>query len=192
MPFFLPLIFLMLLACGCVAFFICSALPFLRRFALPFSLWMVACFPCLLAAMAILFGIAFSADQLQQHFQVNHLEAMLYLASHRGLVLAWFALISLGGATVITLAHGLVIRRLTLALFRLYITAVAAGVGLSSIALLWIGLAARLHTWWALLIVVSAGVGLSIFSVFTSFRHPSQFRGTYPERFPLVTKEEFG
>src|SRR5271170_2997877 len=112
------------LAAGCVSFLVCAAIPPLRRFALSGSLWCVACVPCLLAILTVIVLWSAGAYALRQFFKLDPVTSIsVHQTSWIGWLLAIATLvITIAGATVITLLHGIIIRRLTLALFRLSVS----------------------------------------------------------------------
>jgi hypothetical protein len=180
-------------AAGCAAFLFCAAIPPLRRFALSSSLWCVACVPCLLVIFAtvILWSAGITALQklLQSPFAIS-------AGVHRSSWTDWLffsiaVIVALAGTTVITLIHGIIIRRLTLALFRLYATAVSFGVGILSCAFL--SLSFGEHLWTLTFRAPTAFMSLLLASAlaYVCFRSAPHFRGSYPQRFPVVTYEEF-
>ncbi len=124
----------------------CSS--FLRRFALGSSLWCVACFPCLGASLGALLLIVTGTDKLQDYLHRDHFSFMDFDSSWRiplPIILMFVA--TMLGATVITAIHGLIVRRITLALFRLYVAAVSFCVGLISGGFATVCLNWHFHSW---------------------------------------------
>lgn len=161
--------------------------PKLRRFALSTSLWCVACDPC---SIAVLVGMVL-AEKGADAIHNPMLHSIFSDQRHFALVCA--AVVAMAGATIITLVHGWMIRRLTMNLFRLYLTGVTFGVGVLI----------ALATGIALLINVSRLQGstafvytvllLSIPSLlaFFVYRNATGFRGKQPEFLNPISSGEF-
>jgi hypothetical protein len=96
------------------------------------------------------------------------------------------------GASIITVAHGIVIRRLTLPLFRLYLAAVSFCVGVLSSGFLVLALGDRIDKhehvslMWTVCFLLASALS------YACYRNAPRFRGRYPKAFPIVTQEEFG
>jgi len=120
------------LVMGCVCFLLCAAIPPLRRFALSSSLWCLACVPCLFGILAAVVLWSLGVHALRRLMKPDFGAS---LSLHQTSWLGWFVaittfVITVAGATAITFIHGIIIRRLTLALFSLYVAAVSFGVGI--------------------------------------------------------------
>jgi hypothetical protein len=182
------------LALGCVCFLVCAAIPPFRRFALSSSLWCVACVPCLLAILTAVVLCSLGVNALQRLMKPDFGASLgVYQTSWLG----WFVGIStfvftVTGATAITFIHGIVIRRLTLALFRLYVAVVSLGVGILTCSFVLFAFAMHLLSPIAFLPVGLASLLVATALAYACFRNASGFRGSYPQRFPVVTSEEFG
>jgi len=107
------------LAAGCACFLFCAAIPRLRRFALSGSLWWVACIPCLFAILTGLILWSLGLDALRRLLRPDLAASLsVHQTSWLGWLLAIITLVvTVTGATAITLIHGIIVRRLTLALF---------------------------------------------------------------------------
>jgi hypothetical protein len=181
------------LALGCAAFLFSAAIPKLRRFALSSSLWCVACAICLIAVVITLALIGTGIAALHGLFQRPFLGSMHFgQSSWIGWLFLGFALITtVVGATAITLLHGIVIRRFTLALFRLYLAAVSFGVGVLSCALLIMAFGEHFLLLTFPIPAVLFSILIALALSYACLRIAPQFRGSYPQRFPIVTPEEF-
>ena len=182
------------LAIGCASFLFCAAIPPLRRYALSSSLWWVACVPCLLAILAAIILWSAGLYALRQFFKPSFGTS---ISMHQTSLTGWFLsiatiLIVIAGATTITLIHGIVIRRLTLALFRLYVAAVSFGVGILACTFVLLLFAEHLLSLTAGLPAALGSLFAAVALAYTCFRNASGFRGSYPQRLPIVTPEEFG
>jgi hypothetical protein len=181
------------LALGCAAFLILAAIPKLRPFALSISLWCVAFAFCLIAAvlglLLVSIGIAAFHDLFQRH------SFSLPNVGHHSWI-GWFlfsfvVVVTIAGATGITAVHGIITRRLTLALFRIYVAAVSFGVGILSCAFVLLVFNDHLFNMAFVIPATSFGLLLTSALSYACFKNASRFRGSYPQRFPIVTLEEF-
>jgi len=172
---------------GCAAFLICAFIPQIRRFALSASLWCVACGPCLAAAFI---GVVL-AEKATDTIHGGMLHSLFSVEGK--LTLACMAAVAMAGATAITLAHGWVIRRITLRLFRLYLTGVTIGIGVliafaTGIALL-IDFT-RLQSFTAFVYTVLLLVIPRSLASF-AYRNAAGFRGKRPEFLIPISADEF-
>lgn len=180
------------LAAGCATFLICAAIPPLRRFALSLSLWFAACIPCLLASVAsiVIFNLGLSG--LNIFFQQTGIMGIHF---HQTTWIGWIqviatAIATFGGATAITLFHGVITRRLTLALFRVYVAGVSFGVGL--LTTFFVAIACRLGgNLLRFATVCLLGIVPAALLAYINSRNAKQYRGDYPQIFPIVSREEF-
>jgi len=183
------------LALGSASFLICAAIPQLRRFALSTSLWCLAFAFCLIAVVIALLFVSTGFAALHELF---HRHSVIDLSNSGQTSWAgWLFIIfsvaaATTGATAITAVHGIITRRLTLALFRLYLAVVSFGVGLVSFAFVLLVYINLLFDPYFVVPVTIVGLSLMLLLSYMCFRNASQFRGSYPERFPVVTHEEFG
>jgi hypothetical protein len=182
------------LAMGCVCFLLCAVIPPLRRFALSSSLWCVACVPCLFAILAAVVLWSLGVDALQRLMKPDFGAS---LSLHQTSWLGWLVAIStfvftVVGATAITFIHGIIVHRLTLALFRLYVAIVSFGVGILTCSFVLFAFAMHLLSLTAFLPAALASLLAASALAYACFRNAAGFRGSYPQRFPVVTPEEFG
>ena len=110
------------------------------------------------------------------------------------LALACMAAVAMVGAGVITLVHGWIVRRLTLNLFRLYLTGVTAGVGVlialaTGIVLLINFTRLQSSTAFVYTVLISAIPSSLAFFV---YRNAAEFRGKRPEFLNPIFTDEFG
>jgi len=182
------------LAAGCACFLICAAISPLRRFALSSSLWCVTCIPCLIAILAAVILWSLGIDALQRLMKPDFGTSLgFHQASWIGWLLAIVSLIvTIIGATAATLIHGIIIRRLTLALFRLYVAGVSFGVGVLTCSFVLFAFATHLLSLASFLPAALASLLAAFALAYACFRNASGFRGSHPQRFPVVTPEEFG
>jgi hypothetical protein len=181
------------LALGCAAFLICTAIPSLRRFALSTSLWFAACIPCLLgcATGIIVFGLG--VHELNRLFQRNQQIGISFNQASWFWWLIAIALtaIMLAGASAITLLHGLITRRMTLALFRIYVASVSFGVGMLTTFFTSMVFGAGSHLSWFIAANLSGAIPAMVLAYFC-YRNAKQFRGDYPKQLPIIDVDEFG
>jgi len=181
------------LTLGCIAFLACSAIPPLRRYALGASLWCAACIPCLIATF-ITYGLAIlGLTKLRPLLRWNGSHMVgFFKPSWIGWLFFTIMLIAVAIASAaIAAIHGIIIRRMTFALFRIYLAAVSFGVGVLSCLIISFVFAMDLleptrYIPIALLTLLSAA-GLSYFCSSNAVH----FRGTHPKYFPIVTPAEF-
>jgi hypothetical protein len=193
MIFILFIPFLML---GCTAFLICAAVPPIQRFALGVSLWCVAWIPGMMAILTVVIFFSVGADALRRWVHWDPGASLAF--NHHGLSWAgWLGfsaaiLVVALGASVISLIHGIVMRRLTLSLFRLYLAGVSFCVGMLSFGFLAfafaekVGLVDHAFAAWSSCLLFATALS------YLCFRNAERFRGSYPKTLPIVTHEEFG
>jgi hypothetical protein len=177
------------LTVGAVQYVVCLAVPRLRRYALSAALWWAIWGPCSVG-LIVLAGLAIVA----QAFITRNGDVSTFHAPH--LPISWWGYVIVGAiviaaiATCIAWLHQAVVRRFTFALFRLYATAVSAGVG-SVFGWCFCGwtLHAELRYGWvlslAVMLVLIVGFG------FTAFRNSRALRGDVPTKFAWVSRQEF-
>ena len=178
------------LTIGCVVFMAFSAIPALRRFALGSALWLAiwgVMSPGIILVNALGLGIL---SQIHAHENLPVNQPVLH---HLKTVAVANAVVFSGIATLITLCHGFLIRRIMLALFRLYVTAVALGVGFLGclLALLAVdalrpnpSLASFMGS-----VLLAGTVACLVASV--CYRHPADFRSTRPTKLQPVSESEY-
>jgi hypothetical protein len=180
-------------AIGCICFLLCAVIRPLRRFALSSSLWCVACVPCLLAILAAVILWSLGVDALRRLVKPDFGTTFgFHQTSWLGWILAITTVgITIAGATAITFIHGIIIRRLTLALFRIYIAVVSFGGGILTCSFVIFAFAMHLLSLAAFLPAALASLAAASALAYACFRNASGFRGSYPQRFSVVTPEEF-
>ncbi len=182
------------LALGCVCFLVCTVIAPLRRFALSSSLWWVACVPFLFAILAAIILFSLGIDAFHRLLKPDFGASLsVHQTSWQGWLLAATGLLAMGaGASLVTFIHGIIIRRLTLALFRLYVTGVSFGVGVLTCSFVLFAFAKHLLSLPTFLPATVASLLAASALAYQCFKSASGFRGQYPQRFPIVTPEEFG
>lgn len=187
---FAGIIFAFLLL-GAIVFLACILLPPTRRYALSVAFWVALWGPCsvlliVLAGVGLLSGsVLMNAGNLQWP------NAPKLLAAVGWSYLIVGATITIVVATCAAWLHQFLIHRFTFALFRIYVTAISAGIGsVFGWALGW-WIAAKEHTylglwWWPLVtLVLTAGFGTA------AYKAARALRGKAPTRFTWITPEEF-
>jgi hypothetical protein len=182
------------LAFGCASFLLCAAIPPLRRFALSSSLWCVACVPCLLTILAAIIVCSAGAGSLSSLLQVrfrrfcelsSNILAGLghrnhFVRPHRG----WSDIHNHRSRNYHSSLHT--------ALFRLYVAGVSFGVGILTCSFVLFAFATHLLSFIAFGLVAFASLLAASALAYACFTKAPDFRGSYPQRFPVVTPEEFG
>jgi len=175
---------------GAVAFLICVLIPPLRRFALSVALWCATWGPCSIALMTLA-GLALIAEAFITKSGAVQLFNFPRLLS----VLGWGYLIAgalstAAVATVTAWLHQFVVQRVTFALFRLYATAVVAGIGsVFGWCISWWMLSRQVsYVWaWSLLSMLVLVTGFGV----TAYNGARRLRGDAPRNFTWVSPEEF-
>jgi hypothetical protein len=185
---------------GAIAYLICAAIPMLRRFAMPYSLWILSLSIGVYLWEAIILVLAIGHDQWNVHANQLHLSQFkdFTLPQSKAISIASITALTatcLGIASAVTLVHQAIIHRVTLALFRLYVAGVSFGVGTTFFLPAFLLLAARssppsLQTA-AMFAALVPGLAAALALAFFCFHRSSQFRGAYPQDFSLVSQEEF-
>jgi hypothetical protein len=158
------------------------------------SLWCVACVPCLIAILAAVILWSLGVDALQRLLKPDFGTSLSF---HHASWLGWTlaittVVVTIAGATTVTLIHGIIIRRLTLALFRFYVAMVSFGVGILTCSFISFAFATHLLSLVSFLPAALAGLLAASALTYVCFRNATSFRGSYPQRFPVVTPDEFG
>jgi hypothetical protein len=175
------------LAVACIAFFVCVAVPPLRRFALGTAFW--------LAAVAVLLPAAFFVNVAAVGLLTEkHLHAHIPLNAYAVKHVESIALINAIGillvASIACVAHGFIVRRVTLALFRLYvaIVTVAVAVTLAWVSYLIVSVVTGSNMLGAL--VAIASLTLAATSIVT-WRDARQFRAARPQWLQPISVERY-
>ena len=177
------------LVLGAVQFLLCVAVPRMRPYALSAAAWWAVFGPCLLG-MALAGGLGLVLASESGRFragpngflQPSHAVGWAFAVA----ALCLSALIASGVAWL----HQVITRRFTFALFRLYATAVVAGIGsvFGWCLAFWFLSHPFPYVWvFALWGVTTPAI---IFGA-AAHRHARQLRGKPPTRFAWVTAEEF-
>ena len=185
---------------GSIAYLLCAAVPRLRRFAMPSSLWLLSLCIGLYIWVSIILGLAIGRDLWNAHVPQLHLWLFkdFTLPQTKGFTIACItALIAtcFTLASIVTVIHQAIVHRVTLALFRLYVAAISLGVGITFFLPVFLGMAANvpnaaLQTA-AIITAAIAALASATAVAFFCFHRSSQFRGSYPDNFPIATREEF-
>jgi hypothetical protein len=176
---------------GSTAFVLCVLLPPTRRYALSVAFWFALWGPCLVALMTLA-GLGLVAGALVMRSG----NMQLIDASRLFATLGWGyvtvgALITACISTGAAWLHQKVVHRFTFFLFRIYATAVSAGIG--SVFGWFLG-------WWAAARApIHLGFGLWVFEMFIligmfgmgAYRGAGRLRGEAPTRFTWISPEEF-
>lgn len=191
----LPFLFI-----GSVAYLLCVAIPGLRRFAMPSSLWLLSLCIGVLFWVSIILGLAIGRELWNAHAPQLHLRSLkeFALPQTKAFTAAYIVVLlatCLTLASIITVMHQAIIHRLTLALFRLYVAGISLGVGIVFFAPLFLLAASEAPSpafqTAAFIVAAIAALASSISLAFFSFSRSSQFRGHYPRNFAFVSREEF-
>ena len=135
----LALIVFVFLVIGSIAFLVCVLLPPTRRFALSAALWFAVWGPCSVGLM-VLAGLGLAGGALAMKAANMHwTDAPRMLGALGWSYMIVGTLITIGVATGAAWLHQWLIHRFTFALFRIYVTAISAGIG--SVFGWWLG-------WW--------------------------------------------
>jgi len=178
------------LVVGAVMFLFCVLFPQLRPYALSVALWFATLGPCAIGLM-MLAGMAMVADAfLAQTGNMPSMHMPRWPAALGWGYAAAGAFFSAGVATAVAWLHQAITRRLTFLLFRLYVTAVIAGIGsVFGWVLSWWILSLEVpHAWiWSLLgmLILVSGFGTA------AYKGARGLRGESPTTFPWVSPEEF-
>ena len=179
------------LCVGAVVFLVCVAVPPTRKYALSAALWCAVWGPCTVGWM-VLAGAGLAAKALllpnQKALSVHSLNLVeIFGWTYLCLGVAVTAVV----ATGIAWLHQVLVRRSTLALFRLYAAVVCGGIGSVFGWMMgwWIGAVGAtgvgLFLWMAAMLWLIAGFG------WMGYRFARNLRGDAPTRFTWITKEEY-
>jgi hypothetical protein len=189
-PELFALIVFFFLLVGAAVFLVCFLLPPTRRYALSAALWCACWGPAALGWMMIA-GLALVTEDFitrSGDTQSLHLPKLPVELGWSYLILA--AVATAAFATAVAWLHQVLVRRTTFALFRLYATAVSAGIG-SVFGLFlgwWIVSTEIPHGWlWSLLCTLLLVAGFGI----VAYKCARQLRGEAPTRFTWISPEEY-
>ena len=190
LPLLFAIIAFLFMLVGAVAFLICVLIPPVRRYALSVALWCATWGPCSIALMAIA-GLALVAEAfITKSGNVQSFHSPRLLSAFGWGYLVAGILSTAVVATVAAWLHQFVVRRFTFALFRLYATAVVAGIGsVFGWCLSWWMLSREVpYVWiWSLLsmLVLVAGFGA------VAYKGARGLRGEAPRNLTWISPEEF-
>lgn len=175
---------------GAIVFVICLLLPPTRRYALSAALW-CACWGPAAVGWMLLAGMALVTESfVTQSGNVQSLHLPKLPVELGWIYLVAAALVTAIFATAVAWLHQVLVRRTTFALFRLYVTAVSAGIGsVSGLLLSWWVISTEIpYRWlWSLLgmLLLIAGFGI------VAYRGARQLRGEAPTKFTWISPEEY-
>jgi hypothetical protein len=194
----LPLVCLIVSFCflviGAAVYLVCVTVSPLQCYALSAALWCVAWGPCASIWMIVggvtgVAGFALLRELRVHSLLTTQLPTELAVAIGWGYVsIGIFAAVTV--ATAIACVHQWLTRRMTFALFRIYVAAVSAGVGsvYGWCFALWLICTQFSYKWSvaiASMLTLCAGFGN------LGFRIAPRLRGPAPDRFTWLSREEF-
>lgn len=179
------------LVLGSLAFVVCVLVPPARRFALSTALWFAAWGPCLdgLIVLAVL-GIL-GTSLLMKPGSIDWTTMPAVARALGWGYLAAGVLVTVVVATGAAWVHQKLVHRFTFALFRLYATAVSAGIGTVYGWCLgwWIEAQGSIRfgfwLWVAAMLLLIAGFGAA------AYKGARSLRGKAPTRFTWISEDEF-
>lgn len=184
------LILFAFLVLGAVVFVACALMPPLRHYALSAALWCATWGPCTVGWMTLA-GLGLVATA----FITKNGDPQSFHSPRLFEVFGWAylmmgLLVTAAVATGVAWLHQKAVRRFTFALFRVYTTAVSAGIG---------GVFGFLLGWWIWMEVLHYGLflwclGMPILVVgfgLAAHRNARQLRGNAPTSFTWITSEEY-
>ncbi len=187
----LALIVFVFLVIGSIAFLVCVLLPPTRRFALSAALWFAVWGPCSVGLM-VLAGLGLAGGALAMKAANMHwTDAPRMLGALGWSYMIVGTLITIGVATGAAWLHQWLIHRFTFALFRLYVTAISAGIGsVFGWVLGWWVMTKKIDHqevwWWTLaMLFFIAGFGVA------AYKNARALRGEAPTGFTWISAEEF-
>jgi hypothetical protein len=191
LPLLFPIVIFVFLILGSLVFVVCALIRPTRRYALSAALWCATWGPCsvgwmLLAGLGLIAEAFIGKDGDSQWLHTPRLIAA-FGWSYLSFGIAVTAVIATSAAWL----HQVLARRMTFALFRLYATAVSAGVGsVFGWSLGWWMMAKGVPRYglplWGLgmtSLILAFGIG--------AYRGARALRGEPPSSFTWITPEEF-
>jgi hypothetical protein len=190
----LPLLFAAIvfffLVLGAVVFLICVLIPPLRRYALSAALWCATWGPCSIVFLLIAGTAVIAEAFITNNGNMQSLHAPRLVPALGWSYLAIAILATSATASIVAWIHQTLTHRLTFALFRLYATAVCAGIGsVFGWCLGWLMLAREIpHTFPLWILAMLALIGS--FGT-AAYRGACSLRGEPPASFTWISAEEF-
>jgi hypothetical protein len=189
----LPLPFIVL---GCFSFCCFANIAQTRRFALGSALWLAAFGGFLPAAAILALLLAVGTPTLSEHLHSN-LRSNFAAGPHRMAIITAAVIIvltSATGASAVAILHGIIVRRLTYSLFRLYVTAVACGVSIP-FGLYWGSLLAyrlKLNDTSFAVVTYLWTLCCVIGMIWQTYSNAQDFRSHRPDTLNPIAPEEYG
>jgi hypothetical protein len=190
----LPLPFV---ALGCISFLFCATIPLARGFALATSLWFAAWGIIFTAALTALLLLFVGVDYIKRSTSLTQMSGIHGLAAgisqHGLLLIITISMLAAALAFGLAVLHGVVIRRMTFFLFRIYLAAVAFGVGLLAATPATFWLYGRLHLSTPALFALTLPTIPILAGLLAWFcsAHAQDFRGKRPGALNPVSPEEY-
>ncbi len=188
---FAGIVFLFLLL-GAIVFLLCVLLPPARKYALSAALWFAMWGPCTIAWM-IIAGIGlFAAAFISQAGDSQILHSPRLLSTFGWGYLTAGVLGTILVASISAWIHQAIIRRLTFALFRLYASAISAGIGsVFGWCVGWWMTFAQVHGYvWLFLWALSMMALITSFGI-SAYKGARSLRGEMPKRFSWLSPEDY-
>jgi hypothetical protein len=179
------------LVMGSIAFLVCVMFPPMRRYALSTALWFAVWGPSSVAQMVVA-GLGLVAGGLvMKHGNMQWTDMPKLLEAFGWSYVIAGALMTAVVASRAASIHQFFIHRFTFALFRLYATAITAGIGsVLGWSLGWWMMAngfdhLGLLVWASAMLILIAGFGAA------AYKCAPELRGKAPTRFTWISAEEF-
>jgi hypothetical protein len=191
LPFLLAGIVFIFLLLGSIVFLACLLIPRTRQYALSAALWCAMWGPCSVALMVIAGVGLITTAFVTKVGGGQSLHAPRLVSSFGWAYLIIGVLMTTIAATGAAWAHQALVKRLTFALFRLYATAVSAGIGsVFGWCLGWWIMVKGLgvYSWllWGVgMLALVSGVAIA------AYKGARGLRGTAPKNFTWISEEEF-
>jgi len=191
LPLLFAIIIFAFLLLGSFVFLACVLVPPTRRYALSAALWCAVWGPCSVGWM-VLAGLGLIAEAfITKDGDMQQFHAPRLVAAFGWGYLFFGVAVTAAVATGTAWLHQVLVRRLTFALFRLYATAVSAGMG--SVFGWALG-------WWMMVKAVPSyrlslwGLGMTALIIvfgMAAYKGARALRGEAPTNFTWITPEEF-
>lgn len=180
------------LVLGAVVFLVCILVPPARKFALSAALWCAMWGPCSICWMTLA-GLGLIARAFwTKNGDVTFFHTPTMAASFGWAYLIAGVLMTITVATTTALLHQALIRRFTFPLFRLYATAVIAGIGsVFGWCLSWWFMSLEVPHHMALPLELSVMLLLVFGFGIAAYKGARSLRGSPPSKLTWITPEEF-